>query len=153
MPVLRIGLIAFHAGLAHSAAGLGSVPWLSLTASCMPADGCLLPLPDSDKGLLTYILPGIAVAHVTVDCPHTVTCFAHPEHCLLALQDTDKGLLTYILPQIAELNAVAHITVEPWGGLSSVTESAAAELASLLHTYELQGLTVIIRFAQEMNGR
>lgn len=51
------------------------------------------------------------------------------------------------------MQAVAHITVEPWGGLKTVTEQAATDLANLLHTYELQGLTVIIRFGQEMNGR
>ena len=69
------------------------------------------------------------------------------------LKESDKGLLSYILPQIAELNAIALITVEPWGGLDSCTEQAAADLADLLHQYELQGLTVIIRFAHEMNGR
>ena len=51
------------------------------------------------------------------------------------------------------MQAVAHITVEPWGGLKAVTQQAATDLANLLHTYELQGLTVIIRFGQEMNGR
>lgn len=71
----------------------------------------------------------------------------------LPLQDSDKGLLTYILPQIAALQAVAHITVEPWGGLKTVTQAAATDLANLLHTYELQGLTVILRFGQDMNGR
>lgn len=71
----------------------------------------------------------------------------------LPLQDSDRGLLTYILPQIAAMQAIAHITVEPWAGLNTVTQQAAADLANLLHVYELQGLTVIIRFAQEMNGR
>ena len=69
------------------------------------------------------------------------------------LKQGDKGLLTYILPQIAGLNAIALITVEPWGGLDSCTEQAAADLADLIHVYELQGLTVLIRFAHEMNGR
>ena len=69
------------------------------------------------------------------------------------LKDTDKGLLNHILPQIAGLNAIAVITVEPWGGLDSCSEEAAVELAELIYEYELQGLTVIIRFAHEMNGR
>ena len=69
------------------------------------------------------------------------------------LQDSDKGFLNFILPQIAQLNAIALITVEPWGGLDSCTEQAAADLADLVHQYELPGLTVIIRFAHEMNGR
>ena len=69
------------------------------------------------------------------------------------LKEGDKGLLNFVLPQIAALNAIALITVEPWGGLDSCTEQAAVELAELIHQYELQGLTVIIRFAHEMNGR
>ena len=69
------------------------------------------------------------------------------------LKEGDKGLLKAILPQIAGLNAIALITVEPWEGLDSCSEEAAAELADLLHQYELLGLTVIIRFAHEMNGR
>ena len=69
------------------------------------------------------------------------------------LKEGDKGLLNHILPQIAGLNAIALITVEPWGGLDSCTEQAAADLADLIHQYELQGLTIIIRFAHEMNGR
>ena len=69
------------------------------------------------------------------------------------LGESDKGLLNFVLPQIAGLNAIALITVEPWGGLDSCTEQAAADLADLVHQYELQGLTVIIRFAHEMNGR
>ncbi|KAL0052543.1 hypothetical protein WJX82_003619 [Trebouxia sp. C0006] len=68
------------------------------------------------------------------------------------LGDNDKGLLNYVLPQIAAINGMAFITVEPWGGLDSCTEQAAADLADLIHQYELLGLTVIIRFAQEMNG-
>jgi len=69
------------------------------------------------------------------------------------LGDNDKGLLNYVLPQIAALNGIAFITVEPWGGLDTCTEQAASDLAILIHQYELLGLTVIIRFAQEMNGR
>ena len=69
------------------------------------------------------------------------------------LGDSDKGFLTWVLPQIAALNGIALITVEPWGGLDSCTEQAASDLANLIHQYELLGLTVIIRFAHEMNGR
>ena len=69
------------------------------------------------------------------------------------LGDNDKGLLNYVLPQIAAINGIAFITVEPWGGLDSCTQQAAADLADLIHQYEVLGLTVIIRFAQEMNGR
>ena len=69
------------------------------------------------------------------------------------LRESDRGLLHHVLPQIAAMKGIALITVEPWGGLEGCSQQAGGDLADLVHQYELLGLTVIIRFAQEMNGR
>jgi Glycosyl hydrolase family 26 len=53
---------------------------------------------------------------------------------------------------IAEQGGMLLLTLEPHGGLKTVTPESAADLASVVRGYEEQGVPVIIRFAHEMNG-
>lgn len=53
--------------------------------------------------------------------------------------------------QLAEGGALL-LTLEPHGGLGTVTEAAAGELARQLRRLNDGGLPVVVRFAHEMNG-
>src|SRR4051794_20456730 len=44
------------------------------------------------------------------------------------------------------------LTLEPTGGLATVTDEAAAELVTRLDGYNRSGVPVVVRFAHEMNG-
>ncbi|WP_369135812.1 glycosyl hydrolase [Modestobacter sp. I12A-02662] len=44
------------------------------------------------------------------------------------------------------------LTLEPTGGLATVTDAAATELAARLDGYNRSGVPVVVRFAHEMNG-
>ncbi len=54
--------------------------------------------------------------------------------------------------QARQAGAVLIATLEPLGGLSTVTAGTAADLAARLARYGGQGVPSIIRFAHEMNG-
>ena len=135
------------------AATVSPTPWTTPAPVCIPGQGtwCLAP------GYGAYVGVALDFNQYPNVTDYSAAAGWNPASYNLyvnfPLKEGDKGLLTYILPQIARLNAIALITVEPWGGLDSCTEQAAADLADLIHAYELQGLTVLIRFAHEMNGR
>lgn len=54
--------------------------------------------------------------------------------------------------QARDAGAVLIVTLEPWGGLASVTDAATADLARLLAGFGAEGVPTIVRFAHEMNG-
>ncbi len=49
-------------------------------------------------------------------------------------------------------NGMVMITLEPWGGLETVTPEAVDALAIKLAEYNAEGTALFVRFAHEMNG-
>ncbi len=68
------------------------------------------------------------------------------------LSSTDKLALSQEVDQIAAVHGKLMLTLEPWGGLSTVTWGPIHDLVSVLANYNSRGVDVFVRFAQEMNG-
>jgi len=69
------------------------------------------------------------------------------------LDDAGRANLDTFVEQIAAVDGIGLITLEPRGGLETVTPEAAEELARLLDGYwRVHGTPTIVRFAHEMNG-
>ncbi len=69
------------------------------------------------------------------------------------LDDGGRTNLDAFVEQIAAVDGIGLITLEPHGGLETVTPEAAEELARLLDGYwRVHGTPTIVRFAHEMNG-
>src|SRR5258707_1270910 len=68
------------------------------------------------------------------------------------LTSTDKQILSQEVDLIAAVHGKLMLTLEPMGGLSTVTDQAAHDLSSVLADYNSRGVDVFVRFAQEMNG-
>ncbi len=79
--------------------------------------------------------------------PATVVSFVS-----FPLTADDRTNLTAAANQAADAGSVLIVTLEPWGGLASVTDGAIAELAKLLAAFGADGVPTIVRFAHEMNG-
>jgi hypothetical protein len=60
--------------------------------------------------------------------------------------------LDRIAGEVRATNGTLMLTLEPHGGLGTVTDASLAELTDWLVTWNEQGLPVIVRFAHEMNG-
>lgn len=54
--------------------------------------------------------------------------------------------------QVAAVHGMALVTLEPNGGLASVTDAAITELAALVAAWADRGVPTMVRFAHEMNG-
>jgi hypothetical protein len=69
------------------------------------------------------------------------------------LDRTQRANLDAFVEQVAAVDGIALLTLEPHGGLETVTPEAAAELAEVLNGYWVgSGVPTIVRFAHEMNG-
>jgi hypothetical protein len=66
--------------------------------------------------------------------------------------DQEKIDLQRAVEQIRANGQMMLLTLEPMGGLASVTPEAAAALAADLAQFNEDGVPVIVRFAHEMNG-
>jgi hypothetical protein len=62
------------------------------------------------------------------------------------------GFIDGIVAELKEQHAALMLTLEPNGGLSTVTDAAVAELAGRLAGYNREGVPIFLRFAHEMNG-
>jgi hypothetical protein len=70
----------------------------------------------------------------------------------LPLTSTAKQSLATAVDAIAAQGAALFLTVEPNGGLGTVTPAVAQDLATTLAGYNARGVDVYLRFAHEMNG-
>jgi hypothetical protein len=69
------------------------------------------------------------------------------------LDEGGRANLDAFVEQIAPMGGIGLVTLEPHGGLETVTPEAAEELAAILRGYwDEQGVPTIVRFAHEMNG-
>jgi len=69
--------------------------------------------------------------------PLTASDFAHLDATVKSVK-SERGMLM--------------ITLEPWGGLETVTSDAVAALVEKLAEYNAKGTSLFVRFAHEMNG-
>jgi hypothetical protein len=68
------------------------------------------------------------------------------------LDDGGKANLDAFIDQVAAVHGMALITLEPNAGLSSVSDAAIADFASLVAGYAERDVRSFVRFAHEMNG-
>jgi Glycosyl hydrolase family 26 len=79
--------------------------------------------------------------------PATVVSFVS-----FPLTPDDVTNLQAAVSQARDAGAVLVVTLQPWGGLSSVTDQAIADVAQRLAAFGTEGVATIVRFAHEMNG-
>ncbi|HTL18832.1 MAG TPA: hypothetical protein VL793_16465, partial [Patescibacteria group bacterium] len=133
--ILKIGLAAFF--------GVWVVcPAVFALERLEPADGCYLgfTLGETDRVARLSSKLGItpAVYHRFFDFP---------------VNTYDGVSLTNFLNEVLLNGGIVMLTLEPWDGLDSITESVCADMGTLCAAYEKLGLDgVIIRFGHEMNG-
>jgi hypothetical protein len=68
------------------------------------------------------------------------------------LSAADSRNVDAAVDQVRDGGGSLLLTLEPTGGLATVTDDAAAELAARLDGYNRSGVPVVVRFAHEMNG-
>ena len=68
------------------------------------------------------------------------------------LSDAQKTLITAGVDEIATQHAMLDLTLKPTGGLATVSQQSAQELANTLAEWNRRGVDVLLRFAHEMNG-
>lgn len=67
-------------------------------------------------------------------------------------QENERTLLDISCNAVANQGGMLMVTLEPWGGLETVTVETASDLANSVSKCNDQGVSVFIRFAHEMNG-
>jgi len=68
------------------------------------------------------------------------------------IADADRANLDGFYRQVRSVGGIALLTLQPNGGLATVTTAAADVLARLLAAYRTCGVSTLLRFAHEMNG-
>lgn len=69
------------------------------------------------------------------------------------LSDDGWRRLNTFLSEVRDQGGIALVTLEPFGGLETVTSNACWDLANFCAAFETQGIAgIMIRFAHEMNG-
>lgn len=68
------------------------------------------------------------------------------------LNDDLKNLINANLSELVAHKSSIMLTLEPWEGLDSVNEDSLADLTTTLQSWNDKGLSVLVRFAHEMNG-
>jgi beta-mannanase len=68
------------------------------------------------------------------------------------ISQADQQSINTEISQIAARHAMFMITLEPWGGLQTVTPGSLKQLTTQLKSWNVQGVPVLVRFAHEMDG-
>lgn len=68
------------------------------------------------------------------------------------MADSDFAHLDATVKSVKAENGIVMITLEPWGGLETVTPEAVDALVEKLAEYNAKGTALFVRFAHEMNG-
>jgi hypothetical protein len=68
------------------------------------------------------------------------------------IADADRANLDGFYRQVRSVGGIALLTLQPNGGLATVTIAAADALARMLAAYRACGVSTLLRFAHEMNG-
>lgn len=82
-----------------------------------------------------------------------VTPAAWVQFVAFPLGDGDRANLAGFFEQVGAVGGIGLITLEPHGGLETVTADAASALAATLDdAWRVHGVRTLVRFAHEMNG-
>ena len=135
-PLARILQAIFVAGM----------PALSLSVSALerlePPKGCYLGFNLNDGDTIARLGSRLGITPAVY-----VRFFDFP------LSESSQAGLTNFLEEVRSSGGIALITLEPWQGLDSLTETNCVDLGTLCAAYEQQGIDgILIRFAHEMNG-
>ena len=68
------------------------------------------------------------------------------------MRPADRERVNTAVEELVDARGILLLTLEPYRGLSTVTDAVAAELAIRLDDYNSRGVPVVVRFAPEMNG-
>ena len=111
-------------------------------AQLVPADGALVGV-NVDWGTESLADYAGQLGHA----PAVAVSFAG-----LPMSGADSTNVDGAVEQVRADGGVLLLTLEPAGGLASVTDQVAGELAQRLDAYNRRGVPVVVRFAHEMNG-
>jgi hypothetical protein len=107
-----------------------------------PAQGCYFGVNPDDSDTISVLRSRLGL---------TPAVFAR--FFMFPLTAESREELSAFLSEVRPTHAIAFITLEPFQGLSAVTEFACLDLAQLCSTNEAQGIQgIMVRFAHEMNG-
>ena len=74
------------------------------------------------------------------------------DYVTFPLSSATKSSLSLKVDKIAAQRGMLMLTLEPHGGLDTVTAGAVRDLGSVLADHNSRGVAVFVRFAHEMNG-
>jgi hypothetical protein len=74
------------------------------------------------------------------------------EYVRFPLDSPTKAALSVKVDRIRGMRGMLMLTLEPHGGLATVTTAAIRDLGAALADYNARGVGVFVRFAHEMNG-
>ncbi len=112
------------------------------------------PIIEPESGL--YF--GIIHENITQDVIHEYknwlgfTPAAYGKYVCFPLSQQCLDELDRFVHEIAPTGGIVLITLEPMNGLEVISEKDCHDIASLCRKYEELGLSIMIRFAHEMNG-
>jgi hypothetical protein len=142
--LLTAALVVMTAGCAGSDASATADAECPPTpvAALVPADGVLLGA-NVDWGTQSLAEYGTALGHR----PAVAVSFTG-----LPLTPADDENVAGAVDQVRADGGVLLLTLEPDGGLATVTDAVAEDLAQRLDGWNRSGVPVVVRFAHEMNG-
>jgi hypothetical protein len=159
LPVVRGIAAASAAALALaacSAGGTAGSDTSAATGSTRPSATCT-PTPVSASAPDTGALLGVSldwdrdsIAEYTERlgrAPAVAVTFTR-----MPLGDQDRSNVAAAAEQAAAHGSTLLLTLEPTGGLASVTDEAIDDLVSTVQDANGNGVPVVVRFAHEMNG-
>jgi glycosyl hydrolase family 26 len=145
--LVSVTLVAMTAGCGES--GTDETGKATADAGCrtaagdiVPSDGVLVGV-SVDWGTQTLAEYGSALGHR----PAVAVSFTG-----FPLSGADDSNLAAAVDQVRADGGVLLLTLEPMGGLASVTDAVAGDLAERLDGHNRSGVPVVVRFAHEMNG-
>lgn len=157
--VHRLLVLLLLACLAACAAATPAPPSASRSASALPTASA-----NAERPLPTLVPPeGSAWFGMNLDWANDSVAAASErlgatpsvwvQFAAFPLDPEQRANLDAFVEQVAAVHGIALLTLEPHGGLDTVTPEAAADLASVLNAYWTNsGVPTIVRFAHEMNG-
>jgi hypothetical protein len=140
VPLTVTGLLL--AGCGGSASGDDGICAPVPAADLVPRDGAWLGAHlDPDGATLD------AYASTLGHRPAVVGAVAE-----VPMRSEDRRRINSLVDRLVDARGILLLTLEPYGGLDTVTDDVAEELAIRLDGYNRRGVPVVVRFAPEMNG-
>ncbi|WP_171058102.1 glycosyl hydrolase [Modestobacter altitudinis] len=144
LPVLlSAALVAATAGCAASEAATSAQECSPVSTDALVPDDGVLVGANVDWGSQTLAEYGTALGHR----PAVAVSFSG-----LPMSAADGSNVAGAVEQVRADGGVLLLTLEPTGGLATVTDAVAADLAGRLEEWNRSGVPVVVRFAHEMNG-